>query len=107
MSAALPRPAESASEGERLVDAAGEVRFGLFRMPIVRVNADDYRLTDPFGRPRGRLARRFAYKQFQFLGALSEDLVFGCAIADLRFVATAFVYAWDPRTRGYQDASFR
>jgi hypothetical protein len=70
------------------------------------VNYRDYRLTDPFGRPRGRLARRFRFNQFQFLGALCDDLVFGCAIADLKVVGTAFVYCYDPRSRRFTDFGF-
>ncbi len=82
-----------------LVDAAGRVRFGLFAEPIQHVNHRDFVWTDPFGRPRGRLARHVGFKQFQFLGGLSEGLVFGCAVADLKWVATAFVYAYAPETR--------
>jgi hypothetical protein len=107
VSVALTRADQPAGDAGRLVDRAGNVRFGIFEDPILEVNHADYRLTDPFGRPRGRLARRFAYKQFQFLGALSEDLVFGCAIADLKYIATAFVYCYDPRTRRHAEASFR
>jgi len=41
------------------------------------------------GRERSsRLARRFAFNQIEFYGALSEELVFGCAIADIRYVGT-------------------
>jgi len=107
MSVAVAHVGAGAADRGRLVDATGNVRLGIFDVPILEVNHADYRLTDPFGRPRSRLARHFAFKQFQFLGALSEDLVFGCAIADLKYVATAFAYCYEPRTRHYRDASFR
>jgi len=91
---------------ERLIDASDDVRTGIFAAPIHEVNYREYALTNPFGRPAGGLARRFGFKQFQFLGALSEDLVFGCAIADVRFVATAFVYCYEPATRRFAEWSF-
>jgi hypothetical protein len=95
----------SADDG-RLVDPSGNVRFGIFDRPIVEVNVRDYALTDPFGRPAGRLARRFGFNQFQFLGALSEELVFGCAMTDLKYVGTAFAYCYEPATRRFAEWSF-
>jgi hypothetical protein len=82
-----------------LIAADGTVRLGIFAEPIDVVNHGDFVFRDPFGKPRGRLARHFGFHQFQFLGGLSERLVFGCAIIDARWVATAFVYCYDPATR--------
>jgi hypothetical protein len=93
--------------GGRLIDAHGEVRLGIFAEPVAEVNYRDYALTTPFGRPAGRWARHFGFNQFQFLGALSEDLVVGCAIADIRYVGTAFVYLYDPASRRLVEHSVR
>jgi hypothetical protein len=95
------------SDSGRLIDARGEVRLGIFAAPIAEVNHRDFALTDPFGRPVGRLRRHFAFKQFQFLGGLCDALVFGCALADIRYAGTAFVYCWEPATRRYAEASFQ
>ncbi len=102
-SAAIDRECDA---DECLIDGSGNVRVGIFTTPISAVNYRDYALTNPFGRPAGRLARRFGFKQFQFLGALSEELVFGCAIADVRLVATAFAYCWEPATRRFAEWRF-
>jgi uncharacterized protein DUF2804 len=83
----------------RLVAADGTVRLGVFADAIDEVNHRDFVFRDPFGKPRGALARHFGFHQFQFLGGLSEQLVFGCAIVDTRWVASAFVYCYDPATR--------
>ena len=83
----------------RLIGSDGKVRFGIFAAPIDEVNHRDFVFRDPFGKPRGRLARHFGFHQFQFLGGLSECLIFGCAIIDTRYVSTAFVYCYDPATR--------
>lgn len=82
-----------------LVNPDGTVRLGIFPDAIDRVNGRDYVLRDPFGKPRGALARHFGFHQFQFLGGLSEKLIFGCAIVDTRWVSSAFVYCYDPATR--------
>ena len=110
-SAAAATPARAARErgaapvDGRLVDDAGNVRFGIFAHAITEVNHRDYALTDPFGRPARRLARRFGFNQFQFLGALSEQLVFGCAITDIKYVGTAFAYCYEPATRRFAEFS--
>jgi hypothetical protein len=71
------------------------------------VNYRDYDLRSPFDRRRGPLARHFGFNRFQFLGALGEDLVFGCAVADTRAVGAVFVYFYDPRTGVYEEKTFR
>jgi len=91
----------------RLVDARGDVRIGIFPEPIEEVNYRDFDVRSPLGRRAGALRRHFGFKQFQFLGALSETLVFGCAIADLKYLGTAFVYVYEPATRRFREASFR
>jgi hypothetical protein len=89
----------------RLIDADGSVRLGIFPDPIEEVNHGDFALFTPLGRRVGRVGRHFAFKQFQFLGGLCEDLVFGCALADLRLAGTAFLYCWEPATRRYAEVS--
>jgi len=93
--------------GSRLIDSNGEVRLGIFSEPIGEVNYRDYALESPLDRPRGRLARHFGFNQFQFLGGLSERLIFGCAIADVKIAATAFLYFYEPVTRRFAHFSFR
>ena len=89
----------------RLIGSDGKVRLGIFDAPIDEVNHRDFVFRDPFGKPRGRLARHFGFHQLQFLGGLSERLVFGCAIVDTRYVSTAFVYGYDPVTRKRAERS--
>ena len=91
----------------RLIDTQGDVRCGIFAEPIDEVNYRDFDLRDPFGRCAGRLRRHFGFNQFQFLGALSETVVFGCAIADLKYANTSFVYVYEPATRRFHQASFQ
>ncbi|HXC51334.1 MAG TPA: DUF2804 domain-containing protein [Candidatus Limnocylindrales bacterium] len=91
----------------RLIDRNGDVRFGVFEEPVSEINYRDYDLRSPMDRRRGRLARHFGFHQFQFLGALSETLVFGCALIDIRTVGQAFLYFYEPLTRKLTEWSFR
>jgi len=91
----------------RLIGDDGNVRIGIFAEPIGEVNYRDYVPTDPFGRPLGRLRRHLAFNQFEFLGALCEQLVFGCAIADVKYAGTVFAYAYEPAAKRFREFSFR
>lgn len=90
-----------------LIGADGRVRQGIFASPIDEVNFRDFPLRTPMGKPAGWWLRRFGFNQFQFLGALCDDLVFGCALADIKYAATAFVYFFEPSTRRLAEHSFQ
>ncbi|MCA9691504.1 MAG: DUF2804 domain-containing protein [Nannocystaceae bacterium] len=90
-----------------LIDAAGEVRLGIFSAPIELVDERAYRLTDPFDRPITGLRKRFASKRFEFVGLVSPALIVGCAIVDLRYVGSSFVYLFEPPTRRFRSYSLR
>ena len=42
-------------------------------------------------KPASRWAQHFDYKQFQFVSIVTKDYVIGAAIADIRYLASAFV----------------
>ena len=92
---------------ERLINPDGSVRLGIFAEPVAEVNYRSYVLTTPLGRPAGWWARYFGFKQFQFLGALCDELVFGCAIADIKLAGTAFVYFYEPSSGRFAERSFQ
>ena len=91
----------------RLIQHDGDVRFGIFPTAVSEVNYRDFDLRSPMDRRRGPLARHFGFNQFQFLGGLSESLVFGCAIIDIKLVGQAFLYFYEPNTRRFAEFSFR
>jgi hypothetical protein len=90
-----------------LIHSDGTVRLGIFSAPIDAVNYRDFSLVDELDRRVGRLRRYFAFNQFEFLGAVSERLVLGCALADVKYAGTAFVYCYDPATRQFHKRSFQ
>jgi len=52
----------------------------------------DYRLRTPFGRPASRLAHWLKFKRFQYFSAMSDSIVFGCALAHLRHTGMVLVH---------------
>ncbi|HYC00760.1 MAG TPA: DUF2804 domain-containing protein [Candidatus Limnocylindrales bacterium] len=103
----MPATTAAAGASSCLIDGRGDARFGVFTEPVLEVNYRDFALLSPHDRPRGAVARHFGFNQFQFLGGLSPALLFGCAIADIKYVATAFVYFYEPATRRFSEFSFR
>lgn len=91
----------------RLITRDGDARFGFFDAPVSEVNYRDYDLRTAMDRRRGPVARHFRFQQFQFLGGLSESLLFGCAIVDVKLVGQAFLYFYEPQTRRRAEFGFK
>lgn len=88
-----------------LCDDGGEVRFGVFAEPVEEIDHWRWRGLDEYDRPLGRWRRYFGFKQFEFLGGVSESVVFGCALAQIRYASSAFVYAYWPQTKELEEYS--
>ncbi|QIZ77625.1 DUF2804 domain-containing protein [Ferrimonas lipolytica] len=82
---------------EKLIDDAGKVRFGLLGNSVSKINIDDFWLRKPRGGQASAWNNWVGFKQFQYFGAVSEQLLFGCAIAHLRHTAIAFIYLYHPQ----------
>ena len=83
---------------ERLLDPRGRPRLGRFAGSLQDADGRHDTTPDAFGRQRGRLARQLTYKQFQYFGGMSRDLIFGCALIDLGYASSVFWYVVDART---------
>ena len=71
---------------EHLIQPDGQPVYGLFSDGVEHINYTDYDLRSPMDRKRSRLARRLGFNQFQFVSLLSEELIAGIAIVDLKLV---------------------
>lgn len=96
----------SLSASEPLV-INGRPRLGQFTDSLRHINARDFHLHTPFGKPAGPFANWLGYKQFQYFGGMSERLIFGCALAHLRHTGIAFVYVHDLETGQLFSRSLR
>tara|TARA_R110001599_G_scaffold22499_10_gene83082 strand:+ start:660 stop:1706 length:1047 start_codon:yes stop_codon:yes gene_type:complete len=87
---------------------AGSPLFGQFKDSLRHVQGQLDTSLDAFGHSRSAFARRLGYKQFQFFGGMSEELVFGCALVSLGHSCSAFIYAVDMRTgERFEHSSMR
>jgi hypothetical protein len=80
----------------------GRPPFGLLSGPVGPVERGAFELRKPTGGKAGWWSRRFGFKHFQYMGAVSHDLFVGCAIVDAGLVVDVFGYMFDPRTRRMQ-----
>ncbi len=85
----------------------GEPLFGFFDGPLKVIDRGAVRYLDPFGKPYGPLRRWARFKQIQYFGGISSTFVFGCAMADLRYLASVFFYIYDVGARRLTARSFR
>lgn len=90
-----------------LVDNQGRVAFGVFPETVANINgrAADYRT--PMGKPASSFARHFHYKQFQYFGIISDELLAGCAFAHTGYLAMAFFYLFEPQTGALHEYTWR
>ncbi len=77
----------------------GRPPLGILAEPVGPVAREGYDLRTPMGGRAGWFARRFGFKHFQYMGAVSDKLFVGCAIADAGLLVNSFAYAFDPRSR--------
>jgi len=90
-----------------LVNDQGQIQTGLFDDTITTINGRDYDYRTPLGKPASRRARRFHYKQFQYFGLVSDELLIGCAFADTAYLGMAFFYVFDTRTGELREHTWR
>ena len=92
---------------ELLVNSAGQPHWGIFPGSVAHINGlqADYR--SALGKPIPHWQRRFHYKQFQYFGVISNDILIGCALADTAWLGLAFVYVFDARSGKLQEYTWR
>lgn len=92
---------------QQLIDERGRVTQGIFPASVPRINgrAADYRTA--MGRPASRLARHFHYKQFQYFGIVSDQVLAGCALANTAWLGIAFFYIFEPRSGRLEEYTWR
>ena len=92
---------------ERLADHQGRVHFGFFDGAVPEINGRDHDYRTPMGSPASRFARHFDYKQFQYFGIISDQLLAGCAFAHTGWIGIAFFYTFEPATGRLREYTWR
>lgn len=92
---------------ERLIQANGQPHYGIFPAAPGEVNWCDFDFRSPMGRRLGALAKWRRYHQFQYFGIVSDELIGGCALADISLLGAGFVYLFHPASGRMLERQFR
>jgi hypothetical protein len=92
---------------DTLIDANGSPRWGRFSHTVRRINGREAKLRTPMGGAASAFARHFHYKQFQYFGIISDDLLIGCALANTAWIGLAFLYVYDTRNGKLHEYTWR
>ncbi|MED5238905.1 MAG: DUF2804 domain-containing protein [Pseudomonadota bacterium] len=90
-----------------LIDDRGQVALGVFPETVSRINGREADYRTPMGSRANPLARHFHYKQFQYFGIISDELLAGCALAHTAWLGMAFFYIFEPRTGTLREYTWR
>ena len=93
------------SADNNLFDSAGRPRFGHFSHPVTRLDTAQFAYYNLMDKPASALAKYLHYKQFQFISISHADWQIGVAIADIRYVASAFCYFYQRSTQQLDEIS--
>ncbi len=77
-----------------LINSRGKPHFGRFSKPVNEINAKDTDYRTPLNKKAGKWKKHFHFKQFQYFGGISDELIFGCALADTAYIGSVFVYIY-------------
>lgn len=91
---------------EKLILSDGKPRFGLFDSPINEINQRDFDYKTVLDRQASHLAKYFRFNQFHYIGLISEEVIIGLAIVDLKIVSNAFVYFYSVKEKKFFEQSF-
>ena len=86
-----------------LISHSGLPRFGHFDTPITELGLAQFQYRTVMDKPASKLARYLHYKQFQFVSICHPDWQIGIAIADIRYLASAFCYVFDRHTTHLEE----
>ncbi|MBD7978054.1 DUF2804 domain-containing protein [Serpens gallinarum] len=92
---------------ERLIQADGQPHYGIFKSAPKQVNYRDFDFRSPMGRRSGALAKWRRFHQFQYFGVISDELIGGCALANLSLVGIGFVYLFHPASGRLLQRQFK
>ena len=107
-SAALwtPRVLTSQPAPESLIDDSGKPYIGHFDGPVANLAVDRFHYFNEMDMPASRWAKHFDYKQFQFVSIVTPHYVIGVALADIRYVGSAFCYLYDVQKNRLVEAGW-
>lgn len=92
---------------DRLIQADGQPHYGIFAAAPGLINYRDFDFRSPMGRRLGALAKWRRFHQFQYFGLISDELIGGCALANLSLAGIGFVYLFHPPSGRMIERQFK
>jgi hypothetical protein len=92
---------------DRLIQANGQPHYGIFPAAPGLINYRDFDFRSPMGRKLGVLAKWRRFHQFQYFGLISDELIGGCALANLSLLGVGFVYLFHPASGRMIERQFK
>ncbi|MFA0057254.1 DUF2804 domain-containing protein [Vibrio echinoideorum] len=78
-----------------LIDSNGQAVIGHFDGMPKALNSEQFDYRNTMDKKANAWQKHFHYKQFQFVSIVTPTHVIGVAIADIRYLSSAFVYLYD------------
>ena len=98
--------AENRTTYDKLITPDGQPQYGRFPQTFSEINFQDFDFRNPMDGPVNRLQKHFGFNQFHFIGLHSQHYTVACAVANVRYVASAFVYLFNHETGQIHPFSF-
>ncbi|MGS0694287.1 DUF2804 domain-containing protein [Shewanella sp. 0m-4] len=93
-----PNILTSSAAPPSLTDEHGRAIYGHFDGPVPHLGVEQFKYFDEMDKLASSRSKHFAYKQFQFASIVTPHYVIGVALADIRYVGSAFCYLYDINT---------
>lgn len=90
----------------KLIDS-GIPNFGISKKPFDEINYLDYDYRCPMGDKLSDFRKRLAYNHFQYLGVISNNLIFGCAQVKTKLGLIIFCYVFNTKTKQLKKWNFK
>ena len=89
-----------------IIDSQGKPVFGQFDTIPHELDIERFDYRNVMDNPASRWQRYFHYKQFQFVSVVTADYVIGVAIADIRYLGSAFCYVYNINENSLEEQSW-
>lgn len=89
-----------------IIDANGKPVFGQFDTIPRELNIERFDYRTSMDNPSNRWQQYFHYKQFQFVSLVTANYVIGVAIADIRYLGSAFCYVYNISDDSLEEQSW-
>lgn len=74
----------------------GKLQVGIHKQPLTDINYLDVPLLNQMDIPLSDWQKHLSYRHFQFIGAICDEIIFGCAIVKSKVSMSAFAYVYLP-----------